>query len=364
MTEYSQIYWNKLIEQYREGVISDQDRYQLEKQALDDPFLFDALEGFTLYDNSEKEIKPEKNRSKIFTLPRIAAAASIIFLVTTMIILKNQSDSQLESDNTIAMVIEDDAQEVNSNVEKKLEVSTSHNSPTATPNVKESEKVNSDSPSNLSVGQPTPNGNTGANDRIETDEFTFSDEVITKSKIENGDNEKELVEEIQFDKDETVEGGTETEDSDVMAEAPISKRQSKEIVESGNATKLEAIDVNDEIEIIAVTSDLNLLEEEIRSKKKSSPNLLYYEAVPVIGKEIFDDYAKERIDERGLRQEKPQKVTIEFTIDANGNLTDFHHIFNGCSECGSYAISILTNSGVWKTVPPGFSGKARYTFIF
>jgi hypothetical protein len=93
-------------------------------------------------------------------------------------------------------------------------------------------------------------------------------------------------------------------------------------------------------------------------------NSVILEVAPVIGKKIFDDYAKELINERGLRQEKPQEVTIEFTIDKNGNLTDFHHIFTGCSECGSFAISILQNSGVWKTVPPGFVGKAKYTFIF
>ena len=96
-----------------------------------------------------------------------------------------------------------------------------------------------------------------------------------------------------------------------------------------------------------------------RAKAKS-----YYEAEPVIGKKIFDDFAKESIDKRGLRQSKPQEVTIEFSIDKNGNLSDFHHIFTGCPECGAYAISLLQNSGVWKTIPPGFAGRARYTFNF
>jgi len=36
----------ELLNQYRTGSISNSDRHILEQAALDDPFLFDAMEGY------------------------------------------------------------------------------------------------------------------------------------------------------------------------------------------------------------------------------------------------------------------------------------------------------------------------------
>lgn len=45
MTNKSSTYYDRLLSQYIDGTISEEDRFELEKRALDDPFLFEALEG-------------------------------------------------------------------------------------------------------------------------------------------------------------------------------------------------------------------------------------------------------------------------------------------------------------------------------
>ena len=150
------------------------------------------------------------------------------------------------------------------------------------------------------------------------------------------------------------------------------KKRSNQFV---SADKVEEVPTTNALSIqvgdsVANTDGIILSRAQPLAKRKETSgsetnfSLAYYEAVPVIGKEIFDDYARQRIDDKGLRQPSPQKVVIEFTIDKKGGISNFKHIFSGCSECGAFAIAILQNSGEWKTVPPGFSGKARYTFTF
>jgi|GEM_PF-4870648 len=110
MTEYSDTYWNNLLAQYQAGTISKDDQYKLEKRALDDPFLFDALEGFSLM-NAENEEK-KKSKTRILTLPRMAAAASLVFLVAMIFLLKNDgSPENLPNQESIAMVLDKDTNE-------------------------------------------------------------------------------------------------------------------------------------------------------------------------------------------------------------------------------------------------------------
>lgn len=353
MAEYSQTYWNELIDQYRNGTISKRDRFQLEKQALDDPFLFDALEGFSLYDDGVNENSEDKTSVKIFTLPRIAIAASIVLLVGFLFNMNFNSNPQMEGDSTIAMVLEEDEQAdeaekkqgsgINSMVSNSAEPEVS-NAPEQILPVKED--------------PPNRDSNTGGDD-------IKKDSPGNEDKQKNSRPSKEVVE---TNEQEAINDDEISDNIIVEVDLPEGNvdeltvgQTIEEVADAGNIDT-EAKD--EDAQMIVPVESKSDVKNEVESKKRKVKTNSYFEAVPVIGKEIFDDYAKERIDKRGLRQAKPQEVTIEFTIDKNGNLSNFHHIFTGCPECGPFAISILQNSGEWKTVPPGFSGKARYTFVF
>lgn len=363
MAEYTQTYWNELIDKYRNGTISDRDRFQLEKQALDDPFLFDALEGYALHDEPQQDTKDDKKTTKIFTLSRIAVAASIVFLVAVMFNLNSNKRTQLESDNAIAMVL--DETEEDANPEMKNEEETASDA-TVSSTSKSNEKPESSLPSK----DVTPNTATEKNKAIKNNPPSrVSTPIATEPTQDYAKAEKEEIDQVEIASGESADvineqaGAMAATSNEPAIEEQSIDLPSKESIDIVNAANFDNGVQKNNVGALSEDSELVTNKPEAVAKKRKGVSL-YYEAVPVIGKEIFDDFAKGKIDERGLRQEKPQEVTIEFTIDKNGNLSDFHHIFSGCPECGPYAISLLQKSGEWKTVPPGFSGKARYTFIF
>jgi hypothetical protein len=369
MTEFSQTYWNDQLDKYKQGIISEEERYQLEKQALDDPFLFDAIEGFSLYQKVEKT---ERKSTTIFTLPRMAFAASLVLLVAIIFNLKSNLNTKIEDDQTFAMVL--DHGEVTPDTQRDIlavEESLQDDESASTATTQTSESTQEEF---LESVKPRKANNNSIDNSI--------DESFSKTKVESPISPSTRKDELP---DPTVIVDADiviaTKNADELRKEELSI---EELVIEKEEPPLDGVSVvNDggDVEEVVITTALNDLKEKPEhamnivdsqsNKRMGGIGILeevkpldFYDAVPIIGKEIFDDYAKGQIDERGLRQEKPQEVTIEFTIDKNGRLTNFHHIFTGCPECGSYAITILQNSGEWKTVPPGISGKARYTFIF
>jgi len=81
-----------LLKKYIEKNISELERHELEKLALDDDFLFEAMEGYAHFHNA-KEVKPiidvKRSTGKIFTLNKIlAVAASLILLFGAIFLLR------------------------------------------------------------------------------------------------------------------------------------------------------------------------------------------------------------------------------------------------------------------------------------
>lgn len=364
MAEYTHAHWNELIDKYRNGTISADERFRLEKQALDDPFLFDALEGFSVYESRDKESKVAGSRTRIFTLPRVAAAAFVAVLAAVTIIMKTDNTSPASNRESIAMVLEEKTGEgeisENSSASKKEDKSTAatvrRNEPVRPPSSIDKPKANKSESGKVLVENQAEMVNTqpaiGQAEKPTIDIVEQSEEELANiptndmAIIENKTNDENLTiadDVLLMDEDQDVAGNSEKLEV-------VSVQDSNQDVMNKQSAKVP----------ISNTTDIDQAE----SRKKRTGSTAIFEAVPVIGKKYFDEYAKERIEKRGLRQEPPQEVTIEFVIDKNGNLTDFHHIYTGCPECGPFAISILQNSGEWKTVPPGYSGKARYTFTF
>lgn len=111
MEDKSRAYYNKLLSQYIDGTISNKDRFVLEKQALDDPFLFEALEGLQvsgpenmeaigrLKNNiaSKTALKKETRRVPLFNY---GIAASLVLLLGAGMWFLN---SNLDSKESVAM---------------------------------------------------------------------------------------------------------------------------------------------------------------------------------------------------------------------------------------------------------------------
>lgn len=102
MDNKDQAYYQDLLSQYLAGTISKDDRFELEKRALDDPFLFEAIEG--AHQQSENkidaitELKEEiksttaKKETKRIPLFNYGIAASLILLLGVGMWFFNQAN--------------------------------------------------------------------------------------------------------------------------------------------------------------------------------------------------------------------------------------------------------------------------------
>jgi hypothetical protein len=349
MTEYSEEHWNKLIDQYQKGTISSTDRFALEKRALDDPFLFDALEGYALMED-EDEI-PNKTKSKIFTLPRLATAASLVFLVSMIFLMKEDKSIETAQNDKVAMALPEEGNKSLQDEDvlqpkKKTEAPIdSKKNDANTPKRKTSENTVEQK---LPVNQQSKKNNQSSKAPKSTKESAVA--------IDEKSNQSS---------DVSIESDLEKA-SDIEATQDMPATASQEEVEyetAANTNENILLPDTDAVADITLSSELD---KNIESKKKSAPSL-FYVVEPLIGKRDFDEYAQQRINQRSdLKQNPSQEIVIEFSIDKNGEIGNFVHITEQgtCSACGSFAINILQNSGVWRTVPAGNEGRARYSFNF
>ena len=104
----------ELLKQYQAGTISESDRHILERAALDDPFLFDAMEGYGVSGSSVdtqviKALKKSKtdNHGKVkwFNMRTLSVAASLVALVAITFLVKHQLS---ESSNISTAVASND----------------------------------------------------------------------------------------------------------------------------------------------------------------------------------------------------------------------------------------------------------------
>ena len=352
----SEKYWADLLEQYKLGSISKKDRFELEKRALDDPFLFDALEGFSFA--SQSAIPPQNKRTRLLTLPRMAAAASLIFLVAMMFLLKNDSTPDTSSDQSIAMVLDTKPEESQTTDEgEKTPAEVNNTEEMVSPISSTSSKTTKNAEAKSKLTESTTDQKS---DDIKKSEKEIIPEKSNTSPTQIGKSNVDIP--IPTSEENENEEAIESDDK-------ITASAKEEVHIPNNAKKLDSNISGSQLELenkasqVADNNSIPSLPKAKRSKKEE-PISTFYKVEPAIGKKDFDEFVKESIDNRGLRQDSLHEVTVEFNIDKDGVLSNFLHIYNGCSECGGYAIYLLSSSGLWKTVPEGQAGRARYTLEF
>lgn len=356
MSKHSEKYWQDLVEKYRNGSISKEDRYLLEKQALDDPFLFDALEGYALYDGSNVK---NKNETKIFSLSNIAIAASLLLLVALTFVISNNlnnanPDVGLVSEESHDM---DDSSEILANnmddkpSKNNYQKSTSESTAVSTQDINSGtreqnkpltvkKKEKKESKESIMTSEDAPRIVEQSNPDHITQDPPNSNELIA---------EEEMIESEVAPMQEKVTNIVEEVENLSRASAMKNENAMISISDSKALEMVPAAQISKDVEEAGIEADMTAQE---------------FEATPVIGKSVFDEYVNEKIAARGLNQEKPAEVIIQFMIDQEGNISDFKQLTNVCNECEAFAIALLQESGVWITVPPGRSGIVSYKFSF
>lgn len=103
--------YKELLRKLADGTISDQEKWQLERASLDDPFLADALEGY--YDNKEEQHKlaklekrlqaPKDKQRKIVPLRWLSVAASLLILFSASYWMFRHNNADLHSHEEAAV---------------------------------------------------------------------------------------------------------------------------------------------------------------------------------------------------------------------------------------------------------------------
>lgn len=329
MSDKTEEYYLSLLSKYKDGTISTSDRFELEKKALDDPFLFDALEGFSTSEDENDNIVPIGKKRNSSWKYIVAAASVLVFIGALGLINVNKSADSQYSANDASL---------------------------------------SDGPTQ--IADNLPNIGKEENESLPTTKSREAISTVT--------SKKDSKEEVKTPTNTTTQNQDErfvAEDND--APTTVEKVKQEEVtsnpegqIASNNSTQFDEMESED----IATTSTENIkvladrgadLESKSKSSAKAKSSAVnYYRADPMIGKSIFEEYAKEKIDSRGLRKTPSIIVTIEFELDENNMPTRFTYINEDCPKCGAFAISLLTESGEWKTNTYSENGRLRYDFEF
>lgn len=104
-------YWNTLLDKYLSGSVSKEEMHALERRAMDDPFLMDALEGYqqdgqhaTSVDELTAKVNqdiPDKKRKRPFAF-RYSIAAGLALVLGATLLFRMGIDNQDKALDTVA----------------------------------------------------------------------------------------------------------------------------------------------------------------------------------------------------------------------------------------------------------------------
>lgn len=354
MDNKGQAYYQDLLKQYLAGTISKDDRFDLEKRALDDPFLFEALQGGneTSIDNTkvvqqlktditQASVKKETRRIPIFNY---GIAASLIVLLGLGMWLLNPSSS---SQDNLAMEsapqnVEDEKDQVSLNLDLTIEESatttktaTSQNnqydSPKADISQKENEKLLAASDNDDVVASPEPIPEITVVTPNEQKKIIIPPPVAkvnSKPTVQKPETKEELQE-------------TETIIANNKAGAQEDRQRASFQVGDENAeAKSERI-------ISAVRQDLDYAREEyIESIDK---DVL---VAPIGGMTAFKTSLRETSQQFGdTVKSSDDEIVVKFKIDTSGQPMNFDIISGQDQDCINRIITMLKYGVKWVTAP-------------
>lgn len=358
MEKLDKIYTAADFERYYLGTMTLQERFALEKAALEDPFLADALEGFEHTSTGAADVAELKKRiiektkkkkaAPVFRLSQnswwriaaffilIAGVGLILYNINPSVnrksLARNEVTISKKSDSEQLLLNQDSMNAVGDmayggNAEKNVAVIKEAG---ASPGYEKKENAN---PSVMAEVSPVP--------RLEVSSTILSDQ---SDKAASGNLKGQVI----------------NKDGNVIASAPVQNRMSDVVIMNDSS------DYN--IVTAETTAKTSLLQKNAGNAPKKSKNdssqdddkLSRELSTSVAGIQInkqlnsgnkaFDEYLVKNIqpvyDNAGL----PQKgeVLLSFKINKNGDPVNITVEQSTCKSCEIQAIKLLTNGAKWK----------------
>jgi len=364
------------IERYHTGKMSPQERHALEKAALDDPFLADALEGYSFTATPVEDLAKiqstldEKlNRRKVVPIFEkykwISVAAIVLIIAGGGWLAYSISESGKSTD--IAVQREKDSS-AKSNYTRPNETvsSDSLSSPSLAneqPPSINSEKTNSDANATKNNHSETsPKKHVNSDKEITTSKKEVVQEVTAPAVIQNevaGNNSFANVEQKKLanNKTSSPDARTKASSEDIPTRAPALK----DMAAAKTAATGKANGVNDTIKNMNVvlqplpmdSTSLQAVVIGYGKQKKSAekyPRVIIDTLEPAEGYVKFDDYitsnlkAPEELKIKSLSGE----VQLAFDVDKNGQPVNITVVKSLCQTCDEEAIRLLKEGPKWK----------------
>lgn len=305
-----QININQLLDKYSNGEITPAERHMLEKEALDDHFLFDAIEGFS----KSLENKALKVKSKKLWIDKLLPYAAVAALTIGMVAVYMMQGDYEDKVSDIAMAL----------------------------------------PQATTVAPPIPDNNA----EVQNENESMSG-VQQPVKTESAQNKEPKTKYIAKGKDKLL---PKKKEEKILADVSESRRSDKSSSQENEASKMAVQKpLFDQAKVAqpspppaGPTQNMGLSAGADSSYKSKNENNVTA-AFPAMGTEAFNNFIKRNVvkpsDSRFINFS--DEVEVKFRINEDGSLSHFIIQSTECMACGEEAIRVLKNSGKWITNPKG-----------
>ena len=362
---------------YHSGTMPPNEMHALEKAALEDPFLADALDGYAFSKNSQKELdeitiqldekRKQKKAFNIFALSgawwKIAAMFVVIAGAGYLFFFTNS-----QKENSLS-VKEDVAKK------EKAEIMSRAKGDTST------------TEANVAFEKPSAKKNTTSRAKISGPVA----ESIQIPPVKNTEEEKEIKEEKDLSEEHLAD---ENEKAIAMSNSkerptalPVTDSEQKAVLQPSDSTALAAVapgllSYSDSDNTVAMDKKNAALNEvvvvgygtqkkksitgavsERLERKASGVDASSASPYPKEGKEKFDQYIKDNataiLDADG--EKLTAHILLSFSLNEKGNPVDIKVLESSCEPCETEAVKLLKEGPKW-VGKPGAKGTVRIKF--
>jgi hypothetical protein len=363
------------FERYYSGQMPEAEMHALEKAALEDPFLADALEGYNYTQTPVKDIAElneklfkKKKRNQIFFLQNkvwLRVAASIIlFAGIGYMIYELNSPKKFLAKNDIRQVVrsKDSAFVTKSDTNKSdATASTQEVSGLVNEQTADNKKGYFQKPAVKKL-QSDSSGSTAYNFSKNESSTLQNETHVVKGRLVDAEMNSIAMSPLN-ESDKQIAVATDSlrfkliqKDSSLTAITAGSAYKAKQRSLARNADQSYMLDTaNQKLEEIVVTSkgiaspkkDTALLTGKVTGISFNDPNY-----GPIGGWEKFDQYLSDNISIPVNEKEEKNntKVVISFEVDKNGDPKKVQIEQSQCNECDKEALRLLQSGPKWKYV--------------
>ena len=355
---------NRLLDAYQKGTIGSEDKRLLELVALEDTFLFEALEGSYESNISVDQLrerlhsKVKKERRRVMWLPAVAAT----LLIVSAVMWWNNSDEGTFAKETQFVLNDEPSDEKNEGLASDDSFSDDEGNKIPPPVVKTSQNATIDGVP-IKVKTKDIEAKRQETTKNQIDAYLEQKPTVSSSKVKTNKPPAEMEEEIIEDDFEEVPVGdlnteysperVEVENAGVPMEEPakeIKQTREPQITAMSEASPRKKEKSRVTLDADSAAEEYPVLDEVIVTNSQTS--------IPLIGYKDLEKFIKKNKLIGLQNQDVKGRVRLQFTVNDQGDLSNFKVLQSLGEEVDNHSIELLKKSGKWS------AGQASYTIKY